>query len=132
MIVPSLESEDQRQYALRVAGPAALLIAKPHKLNDRQSSPSRQDDKDALDVYRLLQLPIERLSVGLQAVLIAALSGEVTRAALVFLRELFATPDSEGSGMAARSLEGFADARQIRTSCSALAQEVLAGVVELG
>jgi hypothetical protein len=53
--IASLHPEDHRQFTLRVAGPAGLLVAKLHKLGDRQATPRRLDNKDAHDVYRLLR-----------------------------------------------------------------------------
>ncbi len=38
-----------------VAGPAALIVAKAHKIMDREGDVDRRSDKDALDGYRLLR-----------------------------------------------------------------------------
>lgn len=54
MSIGSLEASDSRRVELRVAGPAALLVSKLHKLGEGQERPDRLLDKDALDVYRLL------------------------------------------------------------------------------
>lgn len=48
MRVAALEADDSRGYELHVAGPAALLVAKVHKIDDRKDT-DRQNDKDALD-----------------------------------------------------------------------------------
>ena len=56
MAIGSFSPEDHRSFEIQVAGPAALLVAKIHKLADRadeQGSP-RLNNKDAFDVYRLL------------------------------------------------------------------------------
>ena len=45
---------DPRQATVKVAGPAALLVAEFHKLGERASQPHRLVDKDAHDIYRLL------------------------------------------------------------------------------
>ena len=45
---------DTRTFDVRVAGPAALLVAKLHKISERHGT-DRQSDKDALDVLRLLR-----------------------------------------------------------------------------
>lgn len=53
--IAALDPEDARTFVTEVAGPAALLVAKLHKLGDRDESDSdRLNDKDAHDVYRLL------------------------------------------------------------------------------
>jgi hypothetical protein len=57
MTVTALETGDQREVEVEVAGPAALLVAKAHKIHDRLRS-GRDDrvvDKDAADAYRLMQ-----------------------------------------------------------------------------
>jgi hypothetical protein len=54
MTVAALEPADDRARTLNVAGPAALLVAKLHKLGERRLTPDRLVDKDAHDVYRLL------------------------------------------------------------------------------
>jgi len=43
-----------RSFDIRVAGPAALLISKLHKISDR-SGTARASDKDAYDVLRLMR-----------------------------------------------------------------------------
>ena len=43
-----------RSAIINVAGPAALLVAKLHKIGERVGSPDRLNDKDAHDAYRLL------------------------------------------------------------------------------
>lgn len=55
--IAALDPADTRSISAEVAGPAALLIAKAHKIHDRLASsrPHRADDKDAADVYRLMQ-----------------------------------------------------------------------------
>lgn len=57
MTLTALDSEDRRAITANVAGPAALLVAKAHKIHDRvqRGRPERIDDKDAADVLRLMQ-----------------------------------------------------------------------------
>lgn len=54
MEVTALSPTDDRRYTVKVAGPAALLVAKLHKLGERVDTPDRLVDKDAHDIYRLL------------------------------------------------------------------------------
>lgn len=54
MGVGALDASDGRKFDVRVAGSAALLVAKVHKVRDR-SGTERSTDKDALDVLRLLR-----------------------------------------------------------------------------
>jgi hypothetical protein len=54
----ALVAGDDRRYQVAVAGTAALLVAKIHKIGDRLDDsrrPDRQADKDALDVLRLVR-----------------------------------------------------------------------------
>lgn len=57
LIITALESSDARAFDVEVAGIAALFVAKAHKIHDRLQSnrPGRAEDKDASDVYRLMQ-----------------------------------------------------------------------------
>ncbi len=70
-VIEALDPSDSRTHEIRVAGPAALLIAKTIKIGDRLDDASRGDlkrivDKDALDVLRLLQTcSTGELSAGL-------------------------------------------------------------------
>jgi len=59
-VVTSLDPDDKRTEEISVAGPAALLVAKAHKIGDRVTareagSKDRTQPKDAHDVFRLLQ-----------------------------------------------------------------------------
>ena len=54
MQLGSLAKIDPRMFEVQVAGPAALLVAKLIKINDR-SGTHRHSDKDALDIARLLR-----------------------------------------------------------------------------
>ncbi len=57
--IRALEPGDPRTFNLRVAGPAALLTAKAIKISERMrqasSTSDRVKEKDALDVFRILQ-----------------------------------------------------------------------------
>jgi hypothetical protein len=70
-VIRALDPSDSRTPEIRVAGPAALLIAKTIKIGDRLDDASRGDlkrivDKDTIDVLRLLQAcPTAELSEGL-------------------------------------------------------------------
>jgi len=47
---PCLRGSDQRVVTVDVAGPAALLVSKLHKIAEREGQLERSDDKDAHDV----------------------------------------------------------------------------------
>lgn len=125
--VASLEPErDQRSYAVRVAGPAALLVAKLHKIADRAGDAARSQDKDALDVLRLLQaIPTHVLATSLRRLLAAEVCAAVVAEAIGHLEQLFATDQGLGAEMAARASVALADAATIRASCAVLTGELL-------
>jgi hypothetical protein len=80
-------------------------------------------------VYRLLQaIPTETFLVGLEKLRAASLAGAVTEDAIDFLHQLFGSPDSPGSLMAARALDPFEDPLSVGASCSALATDLLTGM----
>jgi hypothetical protein len=57
--IAAFEDDDQRRHRLRVANPAALIVAKTVKIAERgqdaRHQPDRLQAKDALDTFRLLQ-----------------------------------------------------------------------------
>jgi Nucleotidyltransferase len=131
--ISALEDDDPRQFDVVVAGPAALLVAKLHKIADRRPNPRRQDNKDALDVYRILQeRGTDELAAGIQRLLSDEQSAEVTREALTYLDELFGSAESVGSGMAGQAVEGIEDPATIAESSTALARDLLIAVAAAG
>jgi len=85
MTIRSLDASDRRTFGVAVAGPAALLVSKLHKISERlaERRQSRRDDKDALDVLRLLQaIPTSDLVRVLRQLLDDAVATDVTREAL--------------------------------------------------
>jgi hypothetical protein len=128
MIVSALDPNDERAVEINVAGPAALLVAKLHKLGERQSTPRRLLDKDAHDVFRLLvSTESARMAATLRQLRDNELCGRVTSEALVYLEQLFATgPESLGATMAGRAEELVGDPATVSASVSVLAAELLA------
>ena len=53
--VGALEATDARSFDVFVAGPAALLVAKLHKISDRKGVVGRLQNKDGLDILRILR-----------------------------------------------------------------------------
>lgn len=125
MWVDSLETGDARRLEVSVAGPAALLVAKLHKLADRQQT-RRANNKDALDVLRLLRaVPTEKLANTLRILRENATAGDATRVAQQYLRELFANRRGHGAQMAARAVQLLEDPDTIIESCVLLATDLL-------
>ena len=123
--VVALEPGDARGFGLRVAGPAALLVAKLHKIQERRGS-VRLNDKDALDVLRLLRGTSTADMAGRCGAIAADVrSRDATRQALAWLRELFGQRRGEGVRMAQRAAAGLADAAEIEASSVALVLDLL-------
>ncbi len=126
--IQALAQHDERVYTVNVAGPAALLVAKLHKLGERQQrDPDRLLDKDAHDLYRLLvAVPTRALASKLRYLRQDELAGTATQHALRFLNDLFAAgADSLGCVMAGRAEEGVGEPETVAASAAALADDLL-------
>jgi len=131
MVIRALDpATDRREFEVAVARPAALLVAKLHKIHDRLEKPSRQDNKDAHDVYRLLRaVETPAFVQAISRLLSVDVSAEVTREALDYLRELFARgADARGSLMAGAAEELVGDPTAVAESVALLAQDLLAAL----
>lgn len=103
-MITSLDPADERAQTMLVAGPAALLVAKVHKIIERLGDRDRAQDKDALDLFRLLQaVPTEDLAQRLEALLGDDSAGVVTAEALERIPVLFGATGSDGIAMAVRA-----------------------------
>jgi hypothetical protein len=127
MPVQALAPDDVRAPTAKVASPAALLVAKLHKLGERRLTPNRLVQKDAHDLYRLfVACPTPVLGAGLRRLLEHELSAAVTRQALVYLDELFASGhDALGSRMAGAAEEGVGEPDVVSASVAILAADLL-------
>lgn len=127
MQIAALEADDRRSMRLRVAGIAALLVAKTHKLNDRIESghAGRLDDKDASDVVRLMQRSRPR-EVGekLAELLAHPSAGPPTELAIKRFQILFGGRAGTGIAMAARALRGAMPEERVRAICLAYAEKL--------
>jgi hypothetical protein len=127
--IEALEDEDERAFEVAVAGPAALLVAKLHKIAERVDTPGRREDKDALDILRLLQaVPTEVIADGVRTLLGEEISADVTEEALSFLRDLFSEPSRPGCQMAARAAVPLEPEDTIAASCAFLTQDLLQAI----
>lgn len=118
MTVTALEAADTRKFEVEVAGVAALLVAKAHKIHDRLQSnrPGRAEDKDAADVYRIMQTTSPNdVAVRLVALREHETAGPVTKAAIGYLVGLFGRRNSEGVQMAVRALQLAIPEAQVAT-----------------
>jgi hypothetical protein len=126
--INALEPNDLRAFDVAVAGPAALLIAKAHKVAERiaERGQRRLEDKDAFDILRLLQATeTTALAQTIRSLLRADVAGEVTRDALDVLREHFTDARAAGPQMAVRAAGALLPAEVVAASCAALASDLL-------
>ena len=128
MTVESMATGDDRAYEINVAGPAALLVVKVHKLLDRINADDnrRIDSKDAFDVFRLLQA-VETMDLIDEINLLAAteVSAEVTAEAMTGFREMFGIPTSVGTLLVAEHVVGIENRDVIVASSVALSEDLI-------
>jgi hypothetical protein len=119
-----------RSAEVEVAGPAALLVAKLHKLGERQGNPRRLLDKDAHDIYRLLvATETASLAATMTELQGTELAGYVTRQAMAYLEQLFAAgPDTAGATMAGRAEELVGSPATVSAAVATLAADLLAAL----
>jgi hypothetical protein len=121
----ALSEDDTRVFDVNVAGPAALLVAKLIKIDDRRDT-SRQSDKDALDVARLLRgVDTPDLAERMNRLAADDRSGDVAGRSIGLLEALFGHRSAEGIQMAIRSTGGLMNADELAVSCELLASSLL-------
>jgi hypothetical protein len=131
MEVTALDPDDARRHQVRVAGQAALLVAKTHKIAERVAgTPRRLFDKDAHDIYRILiDTETGFLAEKFQNLLGDEVSAEITAEAVRHLGELFAAgPEATGSAMAGRAEEGIGEPATVALQTSILAADLLRAI----
>lgn len=129
--IAALEDGDTRRAIVNVAGSAALLVAKAHKLGERLATPKRLEAKDAGDVYRLFDAntPTD-MAANLTTLLADKRSAQMTATALDYIRQLFATPASVGTQLAAQALQGTLPEATVTAAITGYTQTVLAELNE--
>ncbi len=127
--VSSLRRDDDRQFDIRVAGPSALVVAKLHKLWERRNDRRRLENKDAADVFRLLQaIDLERFASGFRALREDAVSAASAVRAIGFLEDLFGRAGGLGIGMLREAVTGLDDPDIAAASCLQLARDVMEAI----
>ena len=127
MKITSLTPDVQRSVEMLVAGPAALLVSKVHKIAERTGTGDRITDKDALDILRLLQATETRaLAEDLVSLTTHEDSAEVAAEAVSQLTPLFGSPDTAGIEMAIRAAGPSVDPDVIGASFTVLVSDLVA------
>lgn len=116
----------RRAVEVAVASLGALLVAKLHKLAEREPTPARWSPKDGLDVLRILQVAdLGRLGTRLAGLERHEVAGPITAEARPLLRSLFGTKAAHGTAMAVRASHEVEDAATIGQACEVLASRLL-------
>ena len=128
MRISALDPEDGRSVEAEVAGPAALFVAKAHKLHDRAASgrTDRLDDKDAADVVRLMQTTsAPKVGATFTALSRHPIAGPSSIDALTYIDELFGRRGRLGIEMASRALRLGMPKESIEALCTAFTGSLL-------
>lgn len=124
--VGALDPTDPRRIQLRVAGPAALLVSKVVKIQERLDQPGRLKPKDGLDVLRLLRTAdLGWLSARLRVLAADDMAGEITRKAIDALRSHGMRRDGVVATLAARAVTGLEDPVTVNESTVILIEDLV-------
>jgi len=132
MTITALDPVDSRRVDVKVAGPAALFVAKAHKIGDRlaEATARRANDKDGVDVYRLMQTTRpDVVGMTLARLRDHPTAGPPTRAALEHLATLFGSQrgaSGAGIAMVARALAVDLSEERIAGLCIAYTERLIA------
>ncbi len=127
MEVAALDGSDPRRFTVRVAGPAALVVAKVYKLRDRlaEGKLDRIADKDAADVYRLmLAIPLHEFMRRLRLVMSDETAAPVGRGAVDLMVQLFGSRDADGVRMARDALRIAVPPERIIDVCTGFIRQL--------
>jgi len=127
MTIGALYAGDTRAFSIAVAGPAALVVAKTHKIAGRlDEGRGRLKDKDALDVFRLMRaVNPPAFAVGFERLRESRLAAASTLWALDEFAKMFGASESVGVDMIVRATEGLMPEAEVRAAVPLLTREVL-------
>ncbi|MGW7674446.1 hypothetical protein ACWGJX_46625 [Streptomyces sp. NPDC054775] len=119
MTVTSLIPGDTRRIDAYVAGPAALLVAKSIKLDERirdaDKKPTRLSNKDANDVYRIMTtIPAADVAATFATLRTNPRVGNTAQQGFELLRTLFGGATTRGTDLAVQALAGDIPESRIR------------------
>ncbi|MEX0985536.1 MAG: hypothetical protein WD096_10900 [Actinomycetota bacterium] len=127
MDIVGLEVTETRSLSVRVAGPAALVVAKLHKLHERLEAgkDDRIADKDAADVYRIMQaVPVDAFLERLRPLLADPIARAPSEDGVRFLAELFGARANRGVLMAVEALRVGVPAERVEVVCTSFVEAV--------
>jgi hypothetical protein len=133
--IEALEPEDRRRARLRVAGVAALLVAKTHKISDRVEigREDRLSDKDGADVVRLMGAsPPGAVASTLKGLIGNPTAMAGTEIALERFEGLFGRRGGAGIELASRALREAMPEDRVRAISLAYTRELYAALNDTG
>ena len=133
--ITSLVPGADRSCFLKVAGPAALLVSKVHKIGERldEGDARRQEQlpKDAFDIYRLLRATdTAELASEFGLLQSHEISSRVTSGTLSTFEVLFGSRSGMGTSLLVRSVGALEDTGFIIESSVALSRDLLEAIPE--
>ena len=132
--ISSLVLDVDRSCILKVAGPAALLVAKVHKIGERLKGPAKRRQplpKDAFDIYRLLiAIDTAELAEEFQRLLSHGISSCVTSEALPMFQDLFGSESDKGPELLVGYVGPLEPSAFITESSVALSQDLLEAIAQ--
>ena len=134
MDVEALDPADNRSVAMKVAGPATLVVAKTFKICERleevdRGARDRTQDKDAHDMYRLMgEIRLNEFVDGFKVLLADDRTQDTTRWALDALERHGRGPDSRISQMVGRAEEGVGDPERASELATGLIETLLESI----
>lgn len=128
--ITALDPSDRRTFFIAVAGPAALLVAKLHKIGERNDrAPGRLKNKDASDLFLLLRTTqTAALAATLRRLQATPEAGNSTQVAIGYLRKLFTTEAGAGISLLRAAVAGIEDEETMAQSCIALSEDLVAAL----
>lgn len=125
----SFESNDNRKVRIKVAGPAALVVAKVRKIQERQSQTHRIQPKDGLDIFRLLSaVDSAKVSQDLLSLTNDPTCSSVVNSAVEYLRNDGYGTEGTVAQLAVRATDGLADPEFITNAMAEFVEEILVGM----
>ncbi|CAN5921151.1 hypothetical protein BH23ACT10_BH23ACT10_40260 [soil metagenome] len=132
LTIGALHPDDPRAHDIRVAGAAALIVAKTHKISERIDTPGRDPiAKDAHDLYRLLVASnTEQLAMTFAMLLAHEVSAEATATAVRYLAHDFSNTDAPGAQLAGAAERAVGDPVQVSAATALLTSDLIDAIGE--
>lgn len=127
MKISSFSLDDKREFTIRVASPASIIVAKCFKIAERLETNRNIANKDSFDVYRLLaHIPMGELVQEFLKLLSDNSSNETTVKGIQYFAKLFTgNLSAPGIDAVGAAIENVGNVEIAKASVLALAQELI-------